>query len=317
GKLHPIIIRLGVLMSSGTLRGANARTIGMMIAFQEVIRDYETPENAVLWKDLPGHLSPMISFLENCRPKGVGGGNAIRWLKGEINRFGEQEFGTEAEKQYLIDAIGVYIRDRIEFADQVIATTAKEKIKPGDTVVTYARSSLVERVLIEAWTSMRILDPSSSFSVIIVDSRPLLEGRSLLTTLSSYNIPITYTLLPLLAPLLPSADLVLLGTSALHADGSLYSRAGTAMIAMLAKEARIPVVACCETYKFGERVVLDGVGSNELEEKETEKGKGKGMEGVIPLSLLYDLTPPSLITAVCTEIGFIPPSSVPTVLGKA
>jgi translation initiation factor eIF-2B subunit delta len=77
-RVHPTVVRLGVLMASGTLRGANARTIGMMSAFQEVIRDYQTPESAIMWKDLMSHLSPMITYLEGCRPKGQGGGNAIR-----------------------------------------------------------------------------------------------------------------------------------------------------------------------------------------------------------------------------------------------
>jgi translation initiation factor eIF-2B subunit delta len=155
-KLHPDIIRLGVMMSSGSLRGANARTMAMMAAFQEVIRDYECPDQADLWKDLPIYLSPMIAWLEGCRPKGVGGGNAIRWLKSEINRLGEGDERTHAEvrvcsrnvrriadapqqKAFLVEAIGVYIRDRIEFADQVIADNAKEKILPGETIVTYAR----------------------------------------------------------------------------------------------------------------------------------------------------------------------------------
>lgn len=84
-------------MASGTLRGANARTIGMMRCWQEVIRDYETPESAVMWKDLMSHMSPMITFLEGCRPKGQGGGNAIRWLKSEINRIGEEGGRSEAE----------------------------------------------------------------------------------------------------------------------------------------------------------------------------------------------------------------------------
>lgn len=97
GKIHPIIVRVGVLMNSGQLRGANARTIGMMSAFKEVIRDYECPDQAVLWKDLPVYLSPMIAWLETCRPKGVGGGNAIRWLKSEINRLGEKGDKSEAE----------------------------------------------------------------------------------------------------------------------------------------------------------------------------------------------------------------------------
>jgi translation initiation factor 2B subunit (eIF-2B alpha/beta/delta family) len=36
------------------------------------------------------------------------------------------------------------------------------------------------------------------------------------------------------------------------------------MVAMLAKESKIPVVACCETYKFGDKIVLDAVTGNEL-----------------------------------------------------
>lgn len=82
----------------------------------------------------------------------------------------------------------------------------------------------------------------------------------------------------------------------------------------------MPVVACVETYKFGERVTLDGVASNELGDGEVifdipvnkslsiaSKPDGKDKEGIranlTPLSLLYDLTPPSLITAVCTEVS--------------
>ncbi|KAL7422593.1 hypothetical protein Q5752_003241 [Cryptotrichosporon argae] len=337
-RLHPLVVRLGLLMSSGALRGANARTAGTMEAFRAVIRDYESSESTVLWKDLPAHLSPMIAWLETCRPKGVGGGNAIRWLKSEINRLGEQDGMTEDEqKTHLMESISIYLRDRIEFAGQVIADNAKEKIKPGDTVVVYARSSVVERALLEAWRDMQAEDASLGFSIIVVDSRPLLEGRLLLDSLTSAGLACTYVLLPLLSPLLPHASLVLLGGSALHSDGALFARAGTAMVAMLANEHRVPVVACVETYKFGERVALDAVASNELgspdalrnvparlgralrpppQSQAQAQGQAQTPKDVVPLHLVYDLTPPSLITAVCTEIGFIPPSSVPTVLGK-
>lgn len=33
---------------------------------------------------------------------------------------------------------------------------------------------------------------------------------------------------------------------------------------MMAKEYGVPVVVCCETYKFSETVMLDGFGKNEL-----------------------------------------------------
>ena len=38
------------------------------------------------------------------------------------------------------------------------------------------------------------------------------------------------------------------------------------MVAMLAKQYGIPVVVCCETYKFSEGLMLDGFGKNELGE---------------------------------------------------
>ena len=81
---------------------------------------------------------------------------------------------------------------------------------------------------------------------------------------------------------------------------------------MLAKEHKVPVVACVETYKFGERVVLDGVASNELGNAQIildiPSNKALGVKKPVantltPLSLMYDLTPPSLITAVCTEVS--------------
>ena len=91
----------------------------------------------------------------------------------------------------MIKAIDSYLEVRIHLADQVIAETAREKIKPGCSVVAFARSaasvskvitkltvrsSVVEQVLTEAWDDMRDIDPEASFSVVVVDSRPLNEG---------------------------------------------------------------------------------------------------------------------------------------------
>jgi len=182
-KIHPVVVRLGVLIASGTLRGASARTIGLLEAFREVVRDYECPDTAVFWKDLSSHISPMIAYLETCRPKGVGVGNAIRWFKGEITRVGAKyeshpsANAEESQKAELIAAIDGYIQDRIVVAGQVIADNIQEKIKPGATVAVYARSSVVERALLEAYAGMQARNPPQSFSVNVIDSRPLEEGE--------------------------------------------------------------------------------------------------------------------------------------------
>ncbi len=69
---------------------------------------------------------------------------------------------------------------------------------------------------------------------------------------------------------------VFLGAHALLANGVVMSRVGTAtvsmvrlynsafvVIAQMAHDRGVPVIACCETYKFSDRVQLDSFVSNE------------------------------------------------------
>ena len=57
---------------------------------------------------------------------------------------------------------------------------------------------------------------------------------------------------------------MLLGAHALLANGNVMSSAGSAMVAMVAKSYNVPVLVCCETYKFCERVQADSFVFNEL-----------------------------------------------------
>lgn len=57
-----------------------------------------------------------------------------------------------------------------------------------------------------------------------------------------------------------------LGAHALLANGYVMSRVGTSQIALVAKAYNVPVLVCCETYKFCERVQTDSFVSNELGE---------------------------------------------------
>jgi len=199
-------------------------------------------------------------------------------------------------------------------ADQVIQSLAMEKIYDGDTVLVYARSSVVEKSLLAAKAAGR------SFKVVVIDSRPLSEGKRLLASLTAAAIPTTYALLPSLPTILPTVSTVMLGAHALHANGSLYSRSGTAMVAMMAKAQGVPVVVCCETYKFSDAVLLDSFMKNELAPHLTSGPNAeqpvKAQRNLQVESLLYDLTPPTNLTALVTEVGLIPATAVPTVLAR-
>ena len=143
-----------------------------------------------------------------------------------------------------------------------------------------------------------------------------------------------------------SANLVLLGAHAMMANGRLYSRVGTASVAMLAHSRDVPVIVCCESIKFTDRVALDSIVLNEIAPPDelllpserpppqsdssvtknttTDADKEKSaadagirnwrdVPGLQLLNILYDVTPAEYVDMVITEYGSLPPTSVPVV----
>lgn len=322
--IHPAIQRLALQFSEFKITGANARCIATLTALKSVIEDYATPPHSTLSRHLMAHLSPQITHLVAARPMSVTMGNAIRQLKLEISNS-DIDLPEQDAKDALCQTIDNYLRDRIFVADEVICALAGKKISDGDVILTYARSSIVEKVLLHAHSE------GKNFSVIIVDSRPMLEGKSLLRTLTSLTsktpnpIQCTYLLLPALPSVITEVTTAFLGAHSLHSNGAVYSRAGTALVAMLAKGHNVPVVVCCETYKFAEGVQLDGFTRNELAPQPlpsssqfplSKPRSSLVLQSTPKLALLnplYDLTPPRNITAVVTEVGLVPPSSISSI----
>lgn len=54
-----------------------------------------------------------------------------------------------------------------------------------------------------------------------------------------------------------------LGAHGLLANGFGMSRVGTTLILLIARASNVPVLVCCETYKFCERVQTDSFVFNE------------------------------------------------------
>ena len=67
-------------------------------------------------------------------------------------------------------------------------------------------------------------------------------------------------------PSLTQVSKVIVGAHALLANGYVMSRIGTALIALVAKSYNVPVLVCCETYKFCDKVQTDAFVNNELGE---------------------------------------------------
>ncbi|KAI9794908.1 MAG: hypothetical protein M1833_007355 [Piccolia ochrophora] len=315
--VHPTVLALGLQMSNYVVCGSNARCVATLLVFKRVIESYITPPGTTLTRHLPSHLSPQIEYLVSCRPLSISMGNAIRWLKLEISTI-DISTPDELAKAQLCDAIDNFIRERVTVADQVIAESAAGKIVSGDVILTYAKSSIVQQTLLLAHAR------GTRFRVIVIDSRPLFEGKHLARTLADAGLTVQYSMMHGVAHAIKDATKVLLGAHAMMSNGALYSRVGTAMVAMTANEIDIPVIVCCESIKFTERVALDSIVNNEVappdELVSTEAGQQKSpladwrdTPNLLLLNLMYDVTPAEYIKMVISEHGSLPPSSVPVV----
>ena len=111
-------------------------------------------------------------------------------------------------------------------------------------------------------------DAAHTLRVVVVDTRPLLEGQETLAALAAAGVPCAYTQLTGVhgAGALPGAAAVLLGAVAVFGTGAVLGRAGTAALAAAARHAGVPVYVAAESFKFADSASLDACsgGSSEL-----------------------------------------------------
>ncbi|XP_026275498.1 translation initiation factor eIF-2B subunit delta [Frankliniella occidentalis] len=322
-QYHMSIVRLGVQYSNRVILGSNARCLALLYTLKDLIADYETPPQKEFSRGLEAYLQPNMDFLQQCRPHSVSMVNALRYIKWQLTQLSIENSDTEA-RQHILEAIDQYISDQIGKAAEAIGEVVKDKIDDNDVILVYACSSLVLSALKIA------LETKRKFHVIVVDSLPWLEGREMLRRLVSMGVQCSYVHLSAASFVMRQVSKVLLGAHALLANGYVMSRAGTSQIALLAHAYNVPVLVCCETYKFSERVQTDSIVYNELadpdeligsrragdREKEGERplANWRDIPSLSLLNLVYDVTPPDLVTAVVTERAILPCTSVPVIL---
>ncbi|XP_052871948.1 translation initiation factor eIF-2B subunit delta [Anopheles cruzii] len=320
--IHPVVTKLGIRYGGGTVAGSKARCLALLNVVKQLIHDYETPPEKEFCRSFEETLNSAVAYLQRCRPFSVSMTNALRHVKMNSRQL-DAKLSDSEQKEYLLEAIEAYIRDHMEKAEEAICISVQEKIYDDDVILTYGCSSLIKHILEEA--NRR----SKAFRVIIVTARPREKENAMLEQLVSQGVSCMCVLINAVNYVMPEVTKVLLGAHALLANGSVMSRVGTAQIALVAKSYNVPVLVCCETHKFTERVQTDAFVYNELgnpndlvlSPRTRDLAEAKpmltGWETISSLTILnlhYDVTPPELVTAVVTEVAILPCTSVPVIL---
>ncbi|KAL9181151.1 hypothetical protein ACHAXT_009956 [Thalassiosira profunda] len=338
-NLHPAVPTLGHLYLTHAVIGGNARCRAMLQTFALLLQSYAPPPSTRDFRHDLDHslLKPAFQYwTSQCRPHSVSMGNAFSFLKLAVSSL-DRELEWDAAREILLESIEAYVTERLEYAGKAISRHAGSKIQErGDVILVFGKSEVINKLLLDA-----ALVDKKTFRVIVVDSRPLLEGRDTLEILSRAGISCTYVLLNALSYLMMrEVTKVFLGASALMSNGSVLSRVGTACVALLANSNHIPVLVGCETYKICNRVQLESITGNELGDagevaradcaragpsnrwsagEEDEKRRDvladwEEQPNLKLLNLMYDLTPSDCVTGIVTEVGILPPSSVAVLL---
>ncbi|XP_063357763.1 translation initiation factor eIF2B subunit delta [Cydia amplana] len=315
-NLHPAVIKLGVQLSSRVVSGSNARCIALLDALKKMVSDYTLPARTEYARGLETHLKESLTYLWGMRQPTASQVNAVKFFRHHLTQLPHNVDEFDAKK-ILHEEIDRYIREQIDMAGEAISIAVRNKISHGDKILTYGCSSLIERIFREAWIA------GVKFEVVVVGNRIHPHGREMLRRLVKYGVPCTYLDITAASYIMQKISKVLFGAQALLADGSVRGALGTAQLALLARARNVPVLVAAETHKVSARVQAAPADHNELGDPDDLIDKSdpdsplkdwRNSPNLTPLNLMYDVTPPSLVTAVVTELAILPCTSAPVVL---
>jgi methylthioribose-1-phosphate isomerase len=200
-------------------------------------------------------------------------------------------------------------------ASAAMAEHGLRLVGPGTRILTHCNTgSLVSAGEGTAFAVILAAHRAGRLAKLWIDeTRPLLQGARL-TAWEAGRAGIEHAILAdsAAASLLASGqvDLVLTGADRIAADGSVANKVGTYGLAVLARQHEVPfvVVAPVSTVDLS---TPDGAGI-EVEFRADEEvarlaGQPVAPAGTRAWNPAFDVTPPSLITAIVTERGLIHP----------
>jgi ribose 1,5-bisphosphate isomerase len=188
-----------------------------------------------------------------------------------------------------------------------IAQYGAEKIKDGDVVFMYSMSSTVWRILRCAKAQ------GKSFRVVVTESRPANEGLWTVAEMAKSGIPVSVSIDACIGELVPQSDIVFVGADAISSYGYAFCKTGTYPTALVARAHGVPFYIAADTLKFDSSTLLglplrsDPIQRHEVLSKDyPEQAQVAGH--------LFDETPPELVTAIITEMGFLHPTACVTAM---
>ena len=316
---YPCVERLAEAYQTRKCVGSTNRVRQLLLCLKEVVQSYSHKSGSYS-QALLVLINHVISRIQEARPISTSMGNAVKSLKTHLAVLSQGEklkearddaemMTVEAQKkktlEHLEDTLKEYVERAVETIVKTLSTYYAEK--QVQHVVTFGHSESVVKSLIRAKES-----GYENMCVTIVDAAPSFEGRKTLNHLLDADISCEYTLMHGMDVVFQrfsnsrdGADqsmVCCIGASDVLANGKIMSRAGSASFCNAAKSRGVKVLVAAETIKFHERVGIDSVLHNDIQDFVIEPGM---ISNLRKLCLSYDLVED--IGEIVCEKGIIAP----------
>ena len=289
------------------IRGAGEIARSAVEALLVTAQDSETHNSEEFLKE----MEETAKLMMRTRPTAVSLPNAMRYVIHRIREKNLSGAALLALKETAVNTCREFIENS-KTAIERIGEIGAKRITDGDTIMTHCNSSAAIKVIETAWRR------GKKIKVYVTETRPRFQGRITAEKLGQMGIPVTLTIDSAARHFMHEVDKVIVGADAVSANGAVVNKIGTSLIALAAKEFRIPFIVAAESYKFSPETMFGEL--VRIEERDVSE--------VIPASELkhrnisvanpsFDVTPPEYIDLIVTERGIIPPQGAILLLREA
>lgn len=224
-------------------------------------------------------------------------------------QFAEEMIRAGVPLPQLREELGDWLRGyraHIATSRARIAHFAAEVLADAQVILTISNSQTVRAVVEELWQH------NPDLSVVVLESRPLLDGRRLARALAERGINTTLTVDGAMAYYMDVASAVLTGAEAVSLSGFFVNTIGTRPLLLVAQAQGVPCYVATQTIKILPPILREGIPTvlGSVADLVQEWSPPEGLE-LSPI--LFEQVPDHLVTAYVTEEGVSSPLRLATV----
>jgi ribose 1,5-bisphosphate isomerase len=231
--------------------------------------------------------------------------NAVKFV---INKVEGNDKEKVSDMVKVVSSSSQEFLSSLETAQECVAEIGAKRIQDGMVVFTHCHSSTVTRLLGKAKQDGKI------FQVICTETRPVFQGRITAKEILKLGIKTTFIVDSAARSFMKQADAVIIGADALTSEGSVVNKIGTAAIAVLAREARVPFYVASELLKFDAATLWGEYEA--IEERSRDEIWKDAPESLVVRNPAFEVTRREFIHGLICEEGIIPPQLVTEIVRR-